>query len=83
MSASSRAGRAMNVRTESVCSFRAGRTAVDVESPQIDIPVTTGPGGGIPAQANVLRLAQEDLTLQPTSRPAQMFSIRSKSWPIR
>jgi len=34
--------------------YKAGRTAVDVESPKIDIPVTTGPGGGIPAQANVL-----------------------------
>jgi VWFA-related protein len=36
-----------------VRSFKGGRTAVDIESPQIDIPVTTGPAGGVPAQANV------------------------------
>lgn len=34
-------------------SYKGERTAVDVESPKIEIPVTTGPGGGIPAQANV------------------------------
>jgi VWFA-related protein len=34
-----------------VNSYKAERTAVDVESPKIDIPVTTGPGGG--AQVNV------------------------------
>ncbi|HYR82966.1 MAG TPA: VWA domain-containing protein [Terriglobia bacterium] len=36
-----------------VSSYKGGRTAVDIESPRIDVPVTTGPGGGIPAQANV------------------------------
>jgi VWFA-related protein len=36
-----------------VHSYKGERTAVDVESPKIDIPVTTGPGGGMPAQANV------------------------------
>jgi VWFA-related protein len=34
-------------------SYKGERTAVDVESPKIEIPVTTGPGGGIPAQADV------------------------------
>src|SRR6266849_5480627 len=33
--------------------YKGGRTVVDVESPKIDIPVTTGPSGGVPAQANV------------------------------
>jgi VWFA-related protein len=33
--------------------YVGGRTALDVESPKIDIPVTTGPGGGAPAAANV------------------------------
>jgi len=36
-----------------VHSYKAERTAVDVESPKIEVPVTTGPGGGIPAQAGV------------------------------
>jgi len=36
-----------------VHSYKGERTAVDVESPKIEIPVATGPGGGIPAQANV------------------------------
>lgn len=33
--------------------YKGGRTAVDIESPQIEIPLTTGPGAGVPAQANV------------------------------
>lgn len=33
--------------------YKGGRTAVDIESPQIDIPVTTAPGAGVPAQASV------------------------------
>jgi VWFA-related protein len=36
-----------------VRNYVGGRTALDVESPKIEIPVTTGPGGGAPAAANV------------------------------
>ncbi len=33
--------------------YKGGHTAVDIESPPIEIPVTTAPGAGVPAQANV------------------------------
>lgn len=36
-----------------VKSYVRGRTATDIEAPNIEIPVTTGPGGGGPAGVNV------------------------------
>jgi VWFA-related protein len=40
--------------------FKAQRTAADLESPRIEIPVATGPGGGVPAQAGALAPAMSD-----------------------
>jgi VWFA-related protein len=54
-----------------VDSYVRGRTFADIEAPKIDIPVTTGPGGGGPAAAN--------LSIGPTGTGDVAASVASQT----
>ena len=62
-------------------SYKGGRTAVDIESPKIEIPVTTGPGGGAPAQAHLPGSTANDEAANVASqtKPTNSFAELAQS----
>jgi VWFA-related protein len=61
--------------------YKEGRTAVDIESPKIEIPITTGPGGGAPAQAKLPSSTANDdaANIASQTKPGNGFAQLAES----
>jgi VWFA-related protein len=61
--------------------YKGGRTAVDIESPKIEIPVTTGPGGGAPSQAKLPGSTANDdaANIASQTKPTNSFAELAQS----